>query len=100
MAIEHVVREAASDVPMVRAIIASVLALGPVADQFRLGVREMFLALLSGTGEDVLESLSLDPAIALLGRVFFADLALLGVGDITVEQCIAELRLAASRLLN
>lgn len=100
VAIEHVVREAASDVPMVRAIIASVLALGPVADQFRLGVREMFLALLSGAGEDVPESLSLDPAITLLGRVFFADLALLGVGDITVEQCIAELRLAASRLLN
>ncbi|CAM2959491.1 TetR family transcriptional regulator [Mycobacterium intermedium] len=100
VAIGHLVWEAASDLPMVRAIIASVSALGPVADQFRVGVRGMFLALLGGAGEDVPESLSLDPAITLLGRVFFADLALLGVGDITVEQCIAELRLAAARLLN
>ena len=37
--------------------------------------------------------------MTVLGRVFFADLALLGVGDITVEQCITELRLAAGRLL-
>ncbi|HTQ18216.1 TetR/AcrR family transcriptional regulator [Mycobacterium sp.] len=99
VAIEQVVREAASDLPMVRATMASVLAQGPVADQFRLGVRQMFLDLLGGAVENVPESLSLDPALTVLGRVFFADLALLGVGDITVEQCITELRLAAHRLL-
>ena len=99
VAIEQVVREAASDLPMVRATMASVLAQGPVADQFRLGVRQMFLDLLGGAVENVPESLSLDPALTVLGRVFFADLALLGVGDITVEQCITELRLAAQRLL-
>jgi AcrR family transcriptional regulator len=98
VAIEQVVREAVSDLPMVRATMASVLAQGPVADEFRLGVRQMFLALLGGA-TNVPESLSLDPAMTVLGRVFFADLALLGVGDITVEQCIAELRLAARRLL-
>ncbi|ETZ98742.1 hypothetical protein I547_5859 [Mycobacterium kansasii 824] len=42
---------------------------------------------------------TLDPSMTLLGRVFFADLALLGVGDISVEQCIEELRTAAQRLL-
>src|SRR5262245_53098815 len=42
VAIEQVVREAASDLPMVRATMSSVLALGPVADEFRLGVRQMF----------------------------------------------------------
>lgn len=102
IAIEQVVREAASDLPMVRATIASVLAQGPVADQFRLGVREMFLALIGSAlddSRDVPESLSVDPPMTVLGRIFFADLALLGVGDITVEQCIAELRLAAWRLL-
>ena len=99
VAVEQVVREAASDLPMVRATMASVLAQGPVADEFRLGVREMFLALMGGAVEDVPTTLSLDPAMTLLGRVFFADLALLGVGDITVEQCIAELRMAAQRLL-
>ncbi len=99
VAIEQVVREAASDLPMVRATMASVLAQGPVADEFRLGVRQMFLDLLGGAVENVPESLSLDPAMTVLGRVFFADLALLGVGDITVEQCITELRLAARRLL-
>jgi AcrR family transcriptional regulator len=99
VAIEQVVREAASDLPMVRATMASVLALGPVADQFRLGVRQMFLDLLGGAVDNVPESLSFDPAMTVLGRVFFADLALLGVGDITVEQCITELKLAASRLL-
>lgn len=99
VAIEQVVREAASDLPMVRATMASVLAQGPVADEFRLGVRQMFLDLLGGAVEDVPSSLSLDPAMTVLGRVFFADLALLGVGDITVEQCITELRLAAWRLL-
>ena len=102
VAIEQVVREAASDLPMVRATMASVLAQGPVADQFRLGVREMFLALMDGASDgarEVPESLSRDPSMTVLGRVFFADLALLGVGDITVEQCIAELRLAARRLL-
>jgi len=102
VAIEQVVREAASDLPMVRATMASVLAQGPVADAFRLGVRQMFLDLLGGaTGvpHDVHELSSLDPAMTVLGRVFFADLALLGVGDITVEQCIAELGLAARRLL-
>ncbi|PJE07169.1 MAG: hypothetical protein CK429_26350 [Mycobacterium sp.] len=99
VAIEQVVREAASDLPMVRATMASVLAQGPVADEFRLGVRQMFLDLLGGAVENVPESLSLDPAMTVLGRVFFADLALLGVGDITVEQCIDELHLAAWRLL-
>jgi AcrR family transcriptional regulator len=102
VAIEQVVQEAASDLPMVRATMASVLAQGPVADQFRLGVRQMFLALLAGAVEipgNAPESLSLDPAMTLLGRVFFADLALLGVGDISVEQCIDELRVAARRLL-
>lgn len=97
VAIEQVVQEAASDLPMVRATMASVLAQGPVADEFRLGVREMFRALLAGAVEDM--SVSLDPSMTLLGRVFFADLALLGVGDITVEQCIEELRTAARRLL-
>jgi hypothetical protein len=41
----------------------------------------------------------LDASLTLLGRVFFADLALLSVGDITVEQCIGELRTAAQRIL-
>lgn len=99
VAIEQVVREAASDLAMVRATMASVLAQGPVAEQFRMGVRQMFLDLVGGAVDDVPHSLSLDPALTVLGRVFFADLALLGVGDITVEQCITELRLAASRLL-
>lgn len=103
IAIEQIVREAASDLPMVRATMASVLAQGPVADQFRLGVREMFLALVGGAmdgSREVPESLSLDPTMTLLGRVFLADMALLGVGDITVEQCIEELRLAAQHLLS
>ncbi|OBI78864.1 TetR/AcrR family transcriptional regulator [Mycobacterium asiaticum] len=99
VAIEQVVREAASDLAMVRATMASVLAQGPVAEQFRMGVRQMFLDLVGGAVDDAPPSLSLDPALTVLGRVFFADLALLGVGDITVEQCITELRLAASRLL-
>lgn len=99
VAINQIVREAASDLPMVRATMASVLSLGPVADEFRLGVRQMFLDLLSSSVDDVPASLSLDLPITLLGRIFFADLALLGVGDITVEQCIAELRLASERLL-
>ena len=37
--------------------------------------------------------------MTLLGRVFFADLALLSVDDISVDQCIEELRTAAQRLL-
>ncbi|ORB83971.1 hypothetical protein B1987_09370 [Mycobacterium kansasii] len=97
VAIEQVVHEAASDLAMVRATMASVLAQGTVADEFRLGVREMFRALLAGAVDDV--PASLDPSMTLLGRVFFADLALMGVGDISVEQCIEELRTAARRLL-
>ena len=46
VAIEQVVIEAASDLPMVRATMTSVLALGPVADEFRIGVRGMFTCLL------------------------------------------------------
>jgi AcrR family transcriptional regulator len=95
VAIEQVVREAASDLPMVRATMSSVLALGPVADEFRLGVRQMFTALTAGA--EVPDEL--DASLTLLGRVFFADLALLSVGDITVEQCITELRVAAQRIL-
>ena len=95
VAIEQVVREAASDLPMVRATMTSVLALGPVADEFRLGVRQMFDALTAGTEPPP----AMDAAMTLLGRVFFADLALLSVGDITVEQCIDELRTAAQRIL-
>jgi TetR/AcrR family transcriptional regulator, cholesterol catabolism regulator len=95
VAIDQVVREAASDLPMVRATMSSVLALGPVADEFRLGVREMFKALTAGA--DV--SAELDASMTLLGRVFFADLALLSVGDITIEACIDELRTAAQRIL-
>ena len=49
VAIDQVVREAASDLPMVRATMTSVLALGPVADEFRLGVRQMFAALTAGS---------------------------------------------------
>ncbi|EUA07661.1 bacterial regulatory s, tetR family protein [Mycobacterium kansasii 732] len=97
VAIEQVVHEAASDLSMVRATMASVLAQGPVADEFRRGVREMFRALLAGGVDDI--PATLDPSMTLLGRVFFADLALLGVGDISVEQCIEELRTAAQRLL-
>lgn len=92
VAIEQVVREAASDLPMVRATMTSVLALGPVADEFRLGVRGMFGALTPGTADG-------SGALTLLGRVFFADLALLSVGDITAEQCIDELRTAARCIL-
>ncbi|KAA1250048.1 hypothetical protein F0Q45_11725 [Mycobacterium simiae] len=97
IAIEQVVQEAASDLPMPRATMASVLAQGPVADDFPLGVREMFRALLAGAVEEM--PASLDPSMTLLGRVFFADLALLGVGDITVERCTEELRTAARRLM-
>jgi TetR/AcrR family transcriptional regulator, cholesterol catabolism regulator len=97
VAIDQVVQEATSDLPMVRATMASVLAQGPVADQFRLGVREMFRALLAGAVDNMPESL--DPSVTLLGRVFFADLALLSVDDISVDQCIEELRTAARRLL-
>ncbi|MGD9620084.1 MAG: TetR/AcrR family transcriptional regulator [Mycolicibacterium sp.] len=97
VAIEQVVHEAASDLPMVRATMASVLAEGPVADEFRLGVREMFQALLAGAVDGLPESLDLP--MRLLGRVFFADLALLSVDDLTVEECIAELKAAAARLL-
>ncbi|MGZ5364802.1 MAG: TetR/AcrR family transcriptional regulator [Mycobacterium sp.] len=95
VAIEQVVFEAASDLPMVRATMSSVLALGPVADEFRLGVRQMFQALTAGAEAPP----ELDASMTLLGRVFFADLALLSVGDITIEQCIAELRTAAQRFL-
>ncbi|CAM3272494.1 TetR/AcrR family transcriptional regulator [Mycobacterium intermedium] len=101
-AIEQIVREAATDLAMIRATMASVLALGPVADQFRLNVREMFLNLLGGAiggWREVPESLTLDPSLTVLGRVFLADMVLLGVGDITIDQCIEELRLAAQRLL-
>lgn len=99
IAIEQIVMESASDLPMLRATMASVLAQGPVADHFRRGVREMFVALLGGAVDDVPEAWPVDPMMTILGRVFFADLALMGVGDITAEQCIAELRLAAQRLL-
>ncbi len=95
VAIEQVVREAATDLPMVRATMSSVLALGPVADEFRLGVRQMFSALTAGTEVPN----ELDASLTLLGRVFFADLALLSVGDITIEQCLDELRTAARRIL-
>lgn len=95
VAIEQVVREAASDLPMVRATMSSVLALGPVANGFRLGVREMFQALTAGAEMPA----DMDASMTLLGRVFFADLALLSVGDITIEQCIGELRIAAQRIL-
>ena len=95
VAIEQVVREATSDLPMVRATMSSVLALGPVADEFRVGVREMFQALTAGAEVPA----ALDASMTLLGRVFFADLALLSVGDITVDQCIDELRTAAQRIL-
>lgn len=97
VAIEQVVHEAASDLPMVRATMASVLAQGPVADEFRLAVREMFQALLAGAVDSMPESLDL--SMKLLGRVFFADLALLSVDDLGVEECIAELKTAAWRLL-
>lgn len=97
VAIEQVVHEAASDLPMVRATMASVLAQGPVADEFRLAVREMFQALLAGAVDSMPESLDL--SMKLLGRVFFADLALLSVDDLSVEECIAELKTAAWRLL-
>jgi AcrR family transcriptional regulator len=96
VAIEQVVHEAASDLPMVRATMASVLALGPVADEFRMGVRQMFAALTAGADAPQ----AMDASMTLLGRVFFADLALLSVGDITIEQCIDELRTAAQRILN
>lgn len=95
VAIEQVVREAASDLPMVRATMSSVMALGPVADEFRRGVRQMFQALTAGADVPA----ELDASMTLLGRVFYADLALLSVGDITVEQCITELRVAAQRIL-
>jgi AcrR family transcriptional regulator len=95
VAIEQVVREAATDLPMVRATMSSVLALGPVADEFRLGVRQMFQALTAGAEMPA----ALDTSMTLLGRVFFADLALLSVGDISIEQCIDELRTAAQRIL-
>jgi AcrR family transcriptional regulator len=95
VAIEQVVREAATDLPMVRATMSSVLALGPVADEFRLGVRQMFQALTAGAEVPT----ALDASLTLLGRVFFADLALVSVGDITIEQCIDELRTAAQRIL-
>ena len=95
IAIEQVVREATSDLPMVRATMSSVLALGPVADEFRVGVRAMFQALTAGAEVPA----ALDTSMTLLGRVFFADLALLCVGDITVDQCIDELRTAAQRIL-
>lgn len=95
VAIDQVVREAVSDLPMVRATMSSVLALGPVADEFRLGVREMFKALTAGADVPA----ELDASMTLLGRVFFADLALLSVGDITIEACVDELRTAAQRIL-
>ncbi|WP_319457651.1 MULTISPECIES: helix-turn-helix domain-containing protein [unclassified Mycobacterium] len=97
VAIEQVVREAASDLPMVRATMTSVLALGPVADEFRLGVRGMFQALTAGAADEL--PAGLEASMTLLGRVFFADLALLSVGDIDIEQCIGELRTAAQRIL-
>ncbi|MCP9275915.1 TetR/AcrR family transcriptional regulator [Mycolicibacterium arenosum] len=96
VAIEQVVHEAASDLPMVRATMTSVLALGPVADEFRIGVRGMFTALTAGADVPA----DFDASLTLLGRVFFADLALLSVGDITVDQCIDELRTAATRILS
>lgn len=97
VAIEQVVKEAASDLPMVRATMASVLAQGPVADEFRMAVRDMFQALLGGAIDTLPESLDL--SMKLLGRVFFADLALLSVDDMSVEECVAELKTAAQRLL-
>ena len=97
VAIEQVVREAASDLPMVRATMTSVLALGTVADEFRLGVRGMFEALTAGAADGL--PAGMEASMTLLGRIFFADLALLSVGDIGVDQCIEELRTAAARIL-
>src|SRR5262249_23620703 len=97
VAIEQVVHEAASDLPMVRATMTSVLALGPVADDYRAGVRRMFAELLGSTGAEV--PVSLDMSMTLIGRIFFADLALLSVGDISVETTIDELRLAVQRIV-
>lgn len=110
--IERVVEEAASDLPMLRATMASVLAVGPVAEQFRRDVRALYRALLEGAlpaqgakkkGARSATPPSLPAALerplTLLGRVFFADLALLGAGDLTAEECVAELELAARSLL-
>ncbi len=96
-AIPHVVREAQSNLPMVRATMTSVLALGPSADAFREAVRKLFVSLVGG-GVATVAAGELDQ-ITLLGRVFFADLALLSVGDISSAQCVAELKTAASALL-
>lgn len=100
MAIQKIVAEANSDLPMVRATMASVLATGPVADEFRRGVRHMFQSLMAGAIPALPEPPeSLTVPLTLLGRVFFADLALMGAGDIDASQCVTELQFAARRLL-
>lgn len=43
IAIEQVVRKAASDLPMVRATMSSALALGPVADELRTAAQRILI---------------------------------------------------------
>ncbi|MCA9771137.1 MAG: TetR/AcrR family transcriptional regulator [Myxococcales bacterium] len=96
-AIELIVAEAASNPPMVRATMASVMGIGATADAFRANVRELFAELM-GPAVGAL-SADMPMSLVLLGRVFFADLSLLSVGDISPEQCAAELRHATRALL-
>ena len=46
VAIRMVVEEATANLPMVHATISSLLAIGPAADAFRRGLREMFRSLM------------------------------------------------------
>ena len=100
-AITLVVQEANSNLPMVRATMASLLAIGPAADDFRSGVRMMFQSLMGNAMPAIPSELpsEMQSSLTLLGRVFMADLTLLSVGDISAEQCIEELKICARRLL-
>ena len=100
-AITLVVQEAHSNLPMVRATMASLLAIGPAADHFRSGVRLMFQSLMGSAIPAMPTGMTpeMEASLTLLGRVFMADLTLLSVGDISAEQCIEELKTCARRLL-
>ena len=87
-----IVDESESDLPMLRAILACLLAPGPTRDAFRNDVRELFRGLLGSGAHDEL-------ALGMLGRLLLANLMLLSAGDIDGDECRAQLRAYAKQLM-
>ncbi len=97
IAIDVIVTEATSNLPMVRATMMAVMAQGPAADDFRASVRQLLDSLFPNASGSF-ESGPPSP-VTILGRILFANLSLLSVGDITAEMCKAELKLVADRVV-